>query len=126
MFLITLSPALMRLLHFLSTRHEALICAATVLGGRMAARRLHQLIDALSAPEPRITRRIGEELIALHHLLAQSGNAAAVDPDAPYLVLIEPDDAALAEIALLAEDLRDCLQALVEENLVPADHPITR
>lgn len=118
MFYHPIPRALLRLLQFLSTHHEALICAARLLGGPAAVREVSKLFQALSVPEPVITRRIAHDLVCLHRLLADESAGVPGDPGADHFVLIEPDDATVAEIKLLAQEFGEHLAALTAEGLM--------
>ena len=107
--------ALVQLLTFLSTHREALENAARLLGGPVAVRRLRTLLDTLSVPEPRVTRWVARELLALHRLLtleAAKSEASA----AQYLSRVDPDDPAVEEICLLGDELKGVLKGLISDD----------
>lgn len=115
--------AMLQLLQFLSIHREALLCAARLLGGPPALRDVSKLFEALSVPEPRITRGIARNLVALHALLSDASIGEPPDPDPDHVLLIEPDDATVAEISLLAAGFGDHLDALAADGLLNcADH----
>ncbi len=118
MFPHTLPAAVVQLLFFLSNHREGLENAAALLGGPIAARRLCGLIEALSVPQPRLTRWISRELVALHRLLTLEDVANFDSPAAHYFSLIDPADPAVADICLLTDGLTDCLRSLIVEDLV--------
>lgn len=118
MFPHELPAAVLQLLLFLSTNRPGLENAAALLGGPIAARRVRGLIDALSVPNPTITRWIGRELAALHRLLSLEDVANFDRPEAHYFSLIDPADPAVSEISLLTDGLTDCLRGLIVENLI--------
>lgn len=117
---VIVSAALLQLSVFLADNNEGLEHAAALLGGSVAARRARGLVDALSTPRPRLTRRICRELIALHRLLALEDVGTPGHPTAHYFSTIDPADPVVEEICLLTDGLSDCLRALVEEDLVDA------
>ena len=118
MFSTTLPAAMVQLLIFLSNHREGLENAAALLGGPIAARRLRGLVEALSVPQPRLTRWISRELVALHRLLTLEDVANFDSVPAYYFSLIDPADPAVAEICLLTDGLTDCLRSLIVEDLV--------
>ena len=61
------STPLRTLAAFLVENAEPLINAAAVLGGRQAVRRTARLIEDM-ASAPRLTRRLGRDLVGLHRL----------------------------------------------------------
>lgn len=96
---------------FLVENAEPLINAAAVLGGRQAVRRTARLIEEM-ASAPRLTRRLGRDLVGLHRLLSLD---AVDDPDSLEAALfaeIDPASPIVEEICLLADVLRDRLEAL--------------
>ena len=96
---------------FLVENAEPLINAAAVLGGRQAVRRTARLIEDM-ASAPRLTRRLGRDLVGLHRLLSLD---AVDDPDsleASLFAEIDPASPIVEEICLLTDALRDRLEAL--------------
>lgn len=120
MFPAELSTALVHLLVFFSTHRSALESAAELLGGPLAARRVRGLVEALSVPQPRLTRWIARELLALHRLLSLEDVADFDKPAAHYFSLIDPADPVVAEVCLLTDGLTDCLKQLIIEDLFEA------
>lgn len=118
MFYHPVPKAMQQLLHFLSTHREALICAARLLGGPAAVRELSKLFQALSVPEPVITRQVAHDLITLHRLLSDESIGESLDLDRDHVLLIEPDDTTAAEISLLADEFGEHLAALTAEGLM--------
>jgi hypothetical protein len=116
-----LAVAMLQLLTFFTTYRDGLAHAAEMLGGPVAARRVHTLVDALSVPQPRMTRWIGRELVALHRLLTLHDVGDFDRPEAYFFSLIDPADPAIAEICILTDGLSDCLRSLIVEDLVVVD-----
>ena len=112
-----LCPAVMRLFLFLSTNRDGLENAALLLGGPLAARRLRGLLEAISAPQPRLTRWIAREALSLHRLLSLEDAANFDTPAAHYFSLIDPADPIVAEVCLLTDEFRVHLKALTIEDL---------
>ena len=105
------STPLRTLAAFLVENAEPLINAAAVLGGRQAVRRTARLIEDM-ASAPRLTRRLGRDLVGLHRLLSLD---AVDDPDSLEAALfadIDPASPIVAENCLLTDALRDRLEAL--------------
>lgn len=118
MFHHELPAAMMQLMHFLSNYQGGLENAARLLGGPIAARRVRAIVDALSGPQPIVTRWISRELVALHRLLSLEDVANFDSPAAHYFSLIDPADPAVAEICLLTDELTGCLRSLIIEDLI--------
>ena len=113
-----LASAMLQLLVYFTTYRDGLADAAELLGGPVAARRVHNLVDALSVPQPRMTRWIGRELVALHRLLTLHDVGDFDRPEAFYFSLIDPADPAIADICLLTDGYSDCLRSLIVDDLV--------
>jgi hypothetical protein len=117
----TFAAAMLQLLTFFSTYRDGLANAAEMLGGPVAARRVHNLVDALSVQQPRMTRWMGRELVALHRLLTLQDVGDFDRPESYYFSLIDPADPAVADICLLTDGFSDCLRSLIVEDLVVVD-----
>lgn len=121
MFHFALSAAVMQLFVYLSEHRDGLENASALLGGPDAARRFRALHAAISVPQPRFTRWISRELLALHRLLSLDDVADFDSPAAYYFSLIDPADSVVADICLVTDGLRDCLRALIIEDLIEVD-----
>ena len=117
MFPTEICPALVQLLTFLAANRDGLQNAATLLGGPLAGRRVWGIVEALSAPQPRLTRWIARELLALHRLLSLEDVADFDKPAAHYFSLLDPANPAVAEVCLLTDGLTDCLKSLIIADL---------
>lgn len=113
-----LASAMLQLLVFFTTYRDALVNAAELLGGPTAARRVLTLADALSVPQPRMTRWIGRELVALHRLLTLHDVGDFDRPESYFFSLIDPADPAIADICILTDGFSDCLRSLIVDDLV--------
>jgi hypothetical protein len=118
MFHFAISAAVMQLFVYLSEHRDGLENAAALLGGPDAARRVRALHAAISVPQPRFTRWISRELLALHRLLSLDDVADFDSPAAFHFSLVEPADPVVAEICRLTDGLRDCMRALIIEDLI--------
>ena len=118
MFHFALSAAIMQLFVYLSEHRDGLENASAQLGGPDAARRFRALHAAISVPQPRFTRWISRELLALHRLLSLDDAMDFDSPAAYHFSLIDPADPVVAEICLLTDGLRNCLHALIIEDLI--------
>jgi len=116
-----LAAAMLQLLTFFATYRDGLSHAAELLGGPVAARRVLTLVDALTVPDPSMTRWIGRELVALHRLLTLHDVADFDRPEAYYFSLIDVADPAIGEICLLTDGLNECLRSLIVEELVQVE-----
>jgi hypothetical protein len=121
MFHFSLSAAVMQLFVYLSEHRDGLENASALLGGPDAARRFRALHAAISVPQPRFTRWISRELLALHRLLSLDDVADFDSPAAYHFSLIDPADPVVADICLLTDGLRDCLRALIIEDLIEVE-----
>ena len=101
---------------FLLGRAEALFAAAALLGGQPAVHRTARLLEEL-VDTPHLARRLRQELVELHQLLAlgriddpESFEARCFSRIDPTLLLVE-------EICELADALRHHLIALAEPEI---------
>jgi hypothetical protein len=125
MFHFALSAAVMQLFVYLSEHRDGLETASALLGGPDAARRFRALHAEISLPEPRFTRWISRELLALHRLLSLDDAADFDSPAAYYFSLIDPADPVVADICQLTDGLRDCMRALIiEDRIVVEDFDV--
>lgn len=93
---------------------DALTCAARLLGGEPAARRLMRILDA--APhQTHPTRRCLRELIWLHALLSLENVGDPDQVETECFFEIDPADPSIEEICLLTEALRDHLASISAE-----------
>lgn len=115
MHLTDLTPAIIRLLLFLSTNRQGLANAALLLGGKPALCRFHQLLDDLSGPEPRVTLRVMDKLFWLHGLLSLEEAADLESSEAAQFALMDPEDPCVEEICLLTDELGHCIKTLIAE-----------
>lgn len=121
MFHFAISAAVMQLFVYLSEHRDGLENAAALLGGPDAARRFRALYGAVSVPQPRFTHWISRELVNLHRLLSLDDVADFDSPAAYHFSLIDPADPVVADICLLTDELRDCMRALVIEDLIEVE-----
>lgn len=91
---------------FVISNAEGLKCAAALLGGAAAQKRLCRLIDEIvMSPQP--NRRIQRELDAIDDLLSLRYVHDAERIEAELFSKIHPEDPAIEDICLLLEGLRD-------------------
>lgn len=104
-----LSTGEFELREFLATNSDALGHAAALLAGRRGARLVNAIRNGLGQPG-RLTRRMRRLVLQLRDVLFLEHAHDELWEDAGCFALLEPDDPAVPEICLLAEDLEDALR----------------
>lgn len=107
-------PALIACLSWLLEHREALLCAARLLGGANAARRVGRILAA-TGDQVTITRLFLVEMDWLHGLLSLEHVGDPDREETAYFQEIDPEDPAVAEICELTEALREHISALRTE-----------
>lgn len=93
-------------IEFVVTHCAALACAAALLGGPGAERRVRQLVDDLTRV-PLLTPRLERELDAIEDLLALHHVDDFDRIESERFMQIDPVDPVVEEICLLLEGLRE-------------------
>jgi len=107
-------PSLLACLSWLILHNDALLNAARLLGGEFSARRVARIIDAASR-QTTVSRLFLSDLDWLHGLLTLRHVG---DPDrieTAFYAAVDPMDPAVEEICLLAEALREHIDAIRAE-----------
>ncbi len=109
---------------FMSEHAEALVSAARLLGGDMAAQRTDQLIDEVSQGAP-LCRHLRAEFVDLHRLLSLQAVDDLESIEAACFAEIDPASPVVEEVCLLSDGLFDHLVALARaEYLDPVWRPV--
>lgn len=114
---------LKELREFMSSYDQTLQNASVLLGGQPALRRTQALLhDVMSAP--RLTRRMRNEIVALHDLLTLNNVHDLESLEAAYFADIDPASPIVEDLCLLSEALKDAIyrqQDVDLINLIEAD-----
>lgn len=98
---------------FAAEHREAMLNASALLGGRAAARRCARLVDDLRE-SPSLSRRLRVALVELHKLLTLDGVEDLDSDVAGHFAAIDPADPRVHGLCLLADRLRDLLEAIAQ------------
>lgn len=117
----TLPADLQAAQEFLAFHGEALSNAAELLGGDRWRSRAMRL-QAAVAEARTLSRALREGLVAFHHLLTLRFTADPQSEEAARFAAIDPDDAVVTDLCLLADRLFDLLQSIASDEItgVPA------
>lgn len=100
---------------FLLENSEPLINAVATLGGVPAVKRTARLLEDMTR-KTRLDRRLGREAVVLHRLLTLDAVDEPDSLEAGLFAQVDPASPIVEEICLLADGLRDRLEALVKEE----------
>lgn len=95
---------------FMSERKEGIANASALLAGKRGARLVDSIQEGLARPGP-LTRRMERLFLELHSILHLEDAHNNPGFEFGCLNMLEPEDAVLAEICLLADGLDDALRA---------------
>ncbi|CRL10126.1 hypothetical protein NIT7321_00969 [Phaeobacter italicus] len=118
---ITLTPAVRELLEFLCVHNEALQNAAFLLGGAPGLRRTQSLIDRLTSTR-QLSRKARQELVGLYQLLSLENVGYPDTIETACFAILDPEDPIVEDLCLLTDNLRDHMDAVEAEAILPVFH----
>ena len=108
---------LKKLREFMSSHDEAHQNASVLLGGQPALRRTQALLDDVMSA-PRLTRRMRNEIVALHDLLTLNNANNLGSLEAACFADIDPASPVVEELCLLSEALKDAIYRQQDVDLI--------
>lgn len=101
---------------FFDQHREGLLNAAALLGGRRGARLVQTVIDSF-ADQAAPPRRVMHAVSQLHDLLSLKNVHDPERDEAAHFAAIDPADACVAEICLLADGLNDAIDGYLRSSM---------